>query len=162
MTDEEEKKVETGVTDATYASMLGEAIKSKDAEIESLKEQQAKRVKELTDMIVNGQEAEENAKQVEVVKSRKELYEEYQKLGTDTSNYDFWSKFIELRDATIRENGKDPCVTGNFGTGPNGAVQPAYGEPEAVEGAMDEIKELLEDCNGDKELFRVKFAQKFR
>lgn len=156
---EEEKNLdnESGVTEETYASMLSEAIKSKDAEIAALKKAQAARVQELTDMVLNGTSTETEEKpEVEVCETRKELYKKYRE-NKFNSNLEYWENFLNLRDATIREYGKDPCVTGNYGRDANGnVVEPEYGEAEGIAEQLDLIKQIIEESEGDPRVFDLK------
>ena len=156
---EEEKNLnnESGVTEETYASMLSEAIKSKDAEIAALKKAQAARVQELTDMVLNGTSTETEEKtDVEVLESRKELYKKYRE-NDFNSNLEYWENFLNLRDATIREYGKDPCVTGNYGVDVEGNhVDSAYGEAEAIDKQLGLIRQFIEESEGDPTVFDLK------
>lgn len=152
---DEENNV-TGVTEDTYASMLGEAIKSKDAEIAALKAAQATRVKELTDMVLNGGSAEPEEKPAEDHKSRQECLKAYRE-NKFNSDLEYWENFLDLRDATIREFGKDPCVTGSYGHDKDGnVVEPEYGEAEEVAAEMDTIRSIVEECKGQPELFSIR------
>lgn len=157
MTEEEKLNHDPGVTEETYASMLSEAIKSKDAEIAALKSAQAARVKELTELVLNGGEAaDEDTTKVEVVDSRADLYKKYRE-NKFNSNLEYWENFLNLRDATIREYGKDPCVTGNYGVDVEGNhVEAAYGEAEAIDEQLGLIKQFIEESEGDPAVFDLK------
>lgn len=167
MPTEEEKKAEQGNQEnekssgMDFASILKEALAKKDAQFEKEKGELQQAVKDLTLQVVNGR-TEEDPKEQETLPTRDECAKKLSAVTPETSNLTYWTNFIETRDATIRETGKDPCLTGQFSTGPNGQVQPAFGEAEEVNKTMTAIKELIAECDGDDELFKVKFAQMFR
>ena len=67
---------------------------------------------------------------------------------------DYWTNFLNLREATIKEYGKDPCVTGNYGLTPEGdKVEPTYGEQEAIQEMCDTIKDMIEESQNDPAIF---------
>ena len=110
--------------------------------------------KRLLDAVINGQTVESESEPVELP-SRLELYKKFKENNFST-DLDYWSNIVELRDATIREYGADPCVTGNFGVGPDGQrVDPEYGEAEQTAEGFETIKEMIKQANGNPTTFRL-------
>lgn len=150
MTDEENV---TGVTEDTYASMLSEAIKSKDAEIASLKKAQADRVQELTNLVLSGGH-EENDAPVEELPTRLECYKKFKE--NKGSDLDTWKNIIDLRAATIREYGRDPMVTGNYGVDTDGnRLTPDANEEQSVIDQLTIMQEIIEASHNDPQLFNT-------
>lgn len=110
--------------------------------------------KKLLDALVNGSDIETEAKSP-ALESRLEYYKKYKenKFNTDL---DYWTNFLNLREATIKEYGKDPCVTGNYGLTPEGEkVEPAYGEAEAIQEVCDTIQDIIDESQGDAAVFET-------
>lgn len=103
--------------------------------------------KRLLEAVVNGQQlAEEKA---EPLASRLEYYKKFKenKFATDMETM---QNLVNLRKATIREYGLDPCVTGNFGLTPEGGrIEPTYGEAETIAEQFDIIEDILKEANGN-------------
>lgn len=107
--------------------------------------------KKLVDALVNGEEIE--TEQEEELKPRLDYYKAYKenKFNTDL---EYWTNFLNLREATIKEYGKDPCVTGNYGLSPEGErVEPAYGEQETIDQQLGVIKDMIAEADGDPTVF---------
>lgn len=107
--------------------------------------------KKLVDALVNGEEIE--TEQEEELKPRLDYYKAYKenKFNTDL---EYWTNFLNLREATIKEYGKDPCVTGNYGLSPEGErVEPAYGEAETIDQQLGIIKDMIAEADGDPTVF---------
>ena len=84
-----------------------------------------------------------------------EYYKKYKenKFATDL---EYWENFINLRKATIKEYGADPCVTGNYGLTPDGGrVDPAYGEQETIDDQISRIEEFIKEANGNSLVFET-------
>lgn len=111
--------------------------------------------KTLRDQILNGgfaasdKEGEKEPK----VRELKEITPEFMKMNRETTNLEYWTKFMETRDAYIAKYGIDPCVT--HGISPSGPVTPDYGEEEAVAANMEVIRNLTIQFKGDPEGFRL-------
>lgn len=115
--------------------------------------------KRLLDAVINGTPTSDEPKQDENVPTRMECYEKYIK-NNFSSDLDYWKNIVALRDATIREYGKDPCVTGNFGVTPTGdKVAAEYGEAESVENEFNTIKDIIEESNNDPATFELLMRQ---
>lgn len=152
----ETKTVATGVTDDTYASLLSEALNSKDAEIRALKEAQARQTKELTDMIVNRRPAEVEDKQ-EVVLTDKEIQEIRNDLFSEDSeltNLDYVTKALELRQAILDKEGKDIFV----GRGSN--FEPTQDDYYRAENTAQIMKECVEYAQGNSEAFTTELMRR--
>jgi len=103
--------------------------------------------KRLLDAVVNGQQLAEE--QAEPLASRLEYYKKFKenKFSTDMETM---QNLVNLRKATIREYGLDPCVTGNFGLTPEGGrIEPTYGEAETIAEQFDIIEDILKEANGN-------------
>ena len=108
--------------------------------------------KKLIDSIVNGQDEIDQEKEPELG-SRLEYYKKY-KENKFNSNLEYWDNLVKLRKATIAEYGADPTVTGNYGLTPEGQkVEPAYGEPEAMEKSFEIIENMINEADGDPKVF---------
>ena len=110
--------------------------------------------KKLLDAIVNGQDVSTPNQEPELG-SRDEYYKAYKenKFKTDL---DYWKNMVNLRKATIAEYGADPCVTGSFGTDPEGnRVEPEYGEAEAIAEQFDTIEQIIEESGNNPAIFET-------
>ena len=108
--------------------------------------------KQLIESIVNGQQDEAQEETPEIG-SRLDYYRKY-KENKFNSNLEYWDNLIKLRKATIAEYGADPTVTGNYGLTPEGEkVEPAVGEPEAMEKAFEIIENMIKEADGDPRYF---------
>lgn len=117
--------------------------------------------KRLLDAVINGQTVEAESEPV-VYPSRSECLKKYKENNFST-DLDYWKNFLELRNATIREYGKDPLVTGNYGVSPSGEhIEAEYGEAEAMENLCDNIQALIDECEGDPTLFRLKMQSSMK
>lgn len=155
MADEEIKRNEETVVDNTdYIAAIKE-LKENSVEkgkYDTLKAEN----KKLLDALVNGSDIDTESSQPEL-KSRLEYYKAYKenKFNTDL---DYWTNFLNLREATIKEYGKDPLVTGNYGLTPEGEkVEPAYGEQEAMDNLCNGIAQMIDEADGDPNVFRILF-----
>ena len=110
--------------------------------------------KKLLEALVNGQQVEvqpEGSK----LESRDTYYKKY-KENNFPNDLEYWDNFLKLREATIKEYGQDPCVTGSYGLTPEGVKQdPAYGEAETIEEQMDIIKGFIEESEGNPIVFET-------
>lgn len=106
--------------------------------------------KKLMERIINGREAPKEDKAEESKYRDTEVLKNII-CNDESTNLDYWTAFTELRDKIIDEEGYDPCVTG--GIGPEGVVNPEYGEAEMVEEQMKIIKECIAIANGDNQVF---------
>ena len=103
--------------------------------------------KRLLEAVVNGQQLAEEQEQP--LASRLEYYKKFKenKFSTDMETM---QNLVNLRKATIREYGLDPCVTGNFGLTPEGGkIEPTYGEAETIAEQFDIIEDILKEANGN-------------
>ncbi len=145
-----EKRIEEEVVDnANYIDAIKE-IKQNSVSKEKYDALVAEN-KKLVDALVNGEEIE--TEQEEELKPRLDYYKAYKenKFNTDL---DYWTNFLNLREATIKEYGKDPCVTGNYGLSPEGErVEPAYGEAETIDQQLGVIKDMIAEADGDPTVF---------
>lgn len=77
-----------------------------------------------------------------------------------SSNLEFWKNFLDLREATIVEYGKDPIVTGSYNKDTEGhSVEASYGEEDAMVEQMDIIKNCIDNSNNDPETFNLLMRQ---
>ena len=107
--------------------------------------------KKLVDALVNGEEIE--TEQEDELKPRLEYYKAYKENEFNT-DLEYWTNFLNLREATIKEYGKDPCVTGNYGLTPEGErIEPAYGEAETIDQQLGVIKDMISEADGDPTVF---------
>lgn len=117
--------------------------------------------KRLLDSLVNGQTIEKPSESIELP-TRLDCYKKY-KENNFNSDLDYWKNIVELREATIREYGKDPCVSGNFGVTPDGeTIPPSYGEKEEIEGMFETIKEAINESDGNPAVFRQIMTQFYK
>ena len=107
--------------------------------------------KKLLDALVNGEEIETDSEAE--LKPRLDYYKAYKENQFNT-DLEYWTNFLNLREATIKEYGKDPCVTGSYGLTPEGErVEPAYGEQETIDQQLGLIKDMIEESQGDATVF---------
>ena len=110
--------------------------------------------KELLDALIDGKELSiENSEPQ--LGSRLEYYKKYKenKFKTDL---EYWENMVNLRKATIKEYGADPCVTGNYGLTPEGErLEPSYGEAEAIAQQFDTIEEMIKEADGNALVFET-------
>lgn len=107
--------------------------------------------KKLLEALASGQQIDTGTE--DELGSREEYLKAY-KNNKFANDLEYWENFLNLRKATIAEYGKDPCVTGNYGLTPEGdRVEPAYGEEEAIQEAMDTIEGFIEEAQGDAAIF---------
>ena len=151
MEDIKERSEEEVVDNTDYITAIKELKQNsvEKAKYDSLKAEN----KKLLDAIVNGQEAHE-APQEEQIGARLDYYKDYNK-NIFKTDLDYWDNLVKLRKATIKETGKDPCVTGQFGAKtPSGEIiRPSYGEEEMVKSQFDTIEKMLEEADGNAEYF---------
>lgn len=105
--------------------------------------------KKLLDTVINGQLPPEETEPTPKYRDTKVLKSII--ANENSSNLDYWTAFLELRDKVIDECGYDPVVSG--GIGPNGAVEPEYGEREGMAEQMEIIRECIKIANGDNQVF---------
>ena len=155
MADELEKRNEETVVDNTdYIAAIKELKENSvdKGKYDTLKAEN----KKLLDALVNGSDIDTQSSQPELG-TRLEYYKAYKenKFNTDL---DYWTNFLNLREATIKEYGRDPLVTGNYGLTPEGEkVEPAYGEAEAMDNLCNGIAQMIDEADGDPNVFRVLF-----
>lgn len=143
MENEKQLTNESGVTEENYASMLSEAINSKDAEIRALKEAQARTVKDLTDKIVNGQFESEQpvVEKADIAALRKDLF------TTDNNNLQYVEKALKLRSALIEDGQPDPFLP--YGN----KIAPNEDDFKAAEKVAKVLQECVDYAEGDSQLF---------
>lgn len=152
----EEKEIKESETTTVqdYASMLADVKSGYEAKLAKMDAEHKAEVKKMTDLVVNGQKpAPVTPEKVEDLPTRKDCYLKYKK-NEATTNLEYWKTQLELRDATIREYGRDPWVTGSFGTLAPGMTLPDNPtEPEAMKRMADTIKAIIEESDGDPAKF---------
>lgn len=143
MENEQKLTNESGVNEENYASMLSEAINSKDAEIRALKEAQARTVKDLTDKIVNGQFESEQpvVEKADIAALRKDLF------TTDNNNLQYVEKALKLRSALIEDGQPDPFLP--YGN----KIAPNEDDFKAAEKVAKVLQECVDYAEGDSQLF---------
>lgn len=143
MENEKQLTNESGVNEENYASMLSEAINSKDAEIRALKEAQARTVKDLTDKIVNGQFESEQpvVEKADIAALRKDLF------NTDNNNLQYVEKALKLRSALIEDGQPDPFLP--YGN----KIAPNEDDFKAAEKVAKVLQECVDYAEGDSQLF---------
>lgn len=151
MENQDEKRVEENVDNTDYIAAIKELKQNSvpKSEADALKAEN----KKLLDALVNGEELEANSG--EQLGSRLDYYKAYKenKFSTDL---EYWTNFINLRKATIKEYGADPCVTGSFGLTPEGGrISPAYGEEETINEQLDMIEDFITQANGNSLVFET-------
>ncbi len=149
---EKEKRNEEVVVDNTdYIAAIEELKKnsvSKD-QYDAL----AAREKKLLEAVVNGQEI--STSKQESLEPRLEYYKKY-KENKFSNDLDYWTNMVNLRKATIKEYGADPCVTGNYGLTPDGGrIEPSYGEAETIQEQFDIIEGFIDEAKGNPLVFET-------
>lgn len=152
MENQDEKRVEEKVDNTDYIAAIKELKQNSvpKSEADALKAEN----KKLLDALVNGEEIETGTGGEELG-SRLDYYKLYKenKFSTDL---EYWTNFLNLRKATIKEYGADPCVTGSFGLTPEGGrVQPAYGEQETIDEQLSMIEDFVNQANGNSLVFET-------
>lgn len=110
--------------------------------------------KKLLEALVNGQEVEAQ-NEASKLESRDYYYKKY-KENNFTSDLEYWDNFLNLRKATIKEYGADPCVTGSYGLTPEGnKLESSYGEAETIEEQMKIIEDFIEESEGNPIVFET-------
>jgi len=143
-------------TNTDYIAAL-EAIKKNSVRKEDFDSLKADRDR-LLQAVVNGQEIALEREQADL-KPREEYYKAYtdNKFKTDL---EFWQNFVNLRKATIKEYGSDPCVTGSYGFTPDGTkLDAAYGEAETIQEQMDLIEDMIDQADGNPFVFKTLMSQ---
>ena len=98
----------------------------------------------------------------EELPSRAECLKKY-RANNFSNDLEYWKNICDLRDATIREYGKDPTVTGSYGVTPSGdTLDPAYGEAEEMEEQFNTIKAIIKEADGSPEQFKILLADAVR
>ena len=149
----ENKRDEEMVVDNTDYLATIEAIQKNSVNKEKY-DALAEDHKKLLQAVANGQEIALERSQSDL-KSRDEYLQKYvdNKFSNDL---EFWDNFINLRKATIKEFGSDPCVTGSYGFTPDGVkLDAAYGEPETIAEQMDLIEDMVKEADGNPFLFKT-------
>lgn len=150
MQDENKRSEETVVDNTDYITAIKE-LKENSVSKDKYDALMAER-KQLIDSIVNGQPEIDQDEEPEL-ESRLYYYKKY-KENKFNSNLEYWDNLVKLRKATIAEYGADPTVTGNYGLTPDGQkVDPAYGEPEAMEHSFEVIENMINEAAGDPKVF---------
>ena len=150
MQDESKRSEETVVDNTDYITAIKE-LKENSVSKDKYDALMAER-KQLIDSIVNGQPESDQEEEPEL-ESRLYYYKKY-KENKFNSNLEYWDNLVKLRKATIAEYGADPTVTGNYGLTPDGQkVDPAYGEPEAMEHSFEVIENMINEADGDPKVF---------
>ncbi len=150
MQDENKRSEETVVDNTDYITAIKE-LKENSVSKDKYDALMAER-KQLIDSIVNGQPEIDQEEEPEL-ESRLYYYKKY-KENKFNSNLEYWDNLVKLRKATIAEYGADPTVTGNYGLTPDGQkVDPAYGEPEAMEHSFEVIENMINEADGDPKVF---------
>lgn len=147
----ENMRVEEKVDNTDYIAAIKELKQNSvpKSEADALKAEN----KKLLDALVNGEEIEANSG--EQLGSRLDYYKAYKenKFSTDL---EYWTNFLNLRKATIKEYGADPCVTGSFGLTPEGGrVEPSYGEQETIDEQLNMIEDFITQANGNSLVFET-------
>jgi len=149
---------DTGVTGDNYASMLSEAINSKDAEIRAIKEAQARQIKDLTTLIVNQRSVDSSDEdKQEVIPSSEEIQKLRVELFADDkehSNLEYVTKALELREAILKKEGRDIFV----GRGSN--FEPTQEDYYRAENTAEIFKECVEYAQGDSEAFTTELMRR--
>jgi len=113
--------------------------------------------RKLLQAVVNGQRIEAQNEEPDL-ESREVYYKKY-KENKFKNDLDYWENFLNLRKATIKELGSDPCVTGSYGFTPDGTkLDAAYGEAETIAEQMDIMQELVDESEGNPFLFKSLLA----
>lgn len=103
--------------------------------------------KKLLEAVVNGQQLAEEKE--EPLASRLEYYKKFKENNFST-DMETMQNLVNLRKATIKEYGLDPCVTGNYGLTPEGGkLEPTYGEAETIAEQFDIIEDILKEADGN-------------
>ena len=148
----ETKRIEEGVVDNTDYIAAIEELKKNSVSKEKY-DALAAREKKLLEAVVAGQEI--STSKQEDLEPRIEYYKKYKKNDFST-DLDYWTNMVNLRKATIKEYGADPCVTGSFGLTPEGSrIQPEYGEPETIAKQFEIIEDFIEQANGNSLVFET-------
>lgn len=150
MQEDNKRSEETVVDNTDYITAIKE-LKENSVSKDKYDALMAER-KQLIDSIVNGQPEIDQEEEPEL-ESRLYYYKKY-KENKFNSNLEYWDNLVKLRKATIAEYGADPTVTGNYGLTPDGQkVDPAYGEPEAMEHSFEVIENMINEADGDPKVF---------
>lgn len=153
MNELENKRNEEMVVDNTDYLATIEAIQKNSVNKEKY-DALAEEHKKLLQAVANGQ-------QIELEKSQSDLQprEVYLKAYNEnkfSNDLEFWDNFINLRKATMKEFGSDPCVTGSYGFTPDGTkISAAYGEEETIAEQMDLIEDMVKEADGNPFLFKT-------
>lgn len=153
MNELENKRNEEMVVDNTDYLATIEAIQKNSVNKEKY-DALAEEHKKLLQAVANGQ-------QIELEKSQSDLQprEVYLKAYNEnkfSNDLEFWDNFINLRKATMKEFGSDPCVTGSYGFTPDGTkISAAYGEEETIADQMDLIEDMVKEADGNPFLFKT-------
>lgn len=109
--------------------------------------------KKLLEAMINGSDLQSQSN--EQLDSRLEYYKKY-KENKFNNDLEYWENFLNLRKATMKEYGADPCVTGNYGLTPEGGrANAAYGEAETVQEQMEMIEDFVKEANGNPLIFET-------
>ena len=139
----EEDVTNTDVVDALKDLQENSVSKEK---YEALEADYNAEKKKWIDAFVNGRLEDDSETKLE---SRLELYKKF-KDNNFATDLDTMTNLINLRKATIKEYGLDPCVTGNFGLTPEGGkLDPAYGEAETIAAQFDLLEDIVKEANGN-------------
>lgn len=160
MIDEKElQQSEKSVAETDYASMLLDTKNQYEAKMRENEAQHAKTVADLTAMVINGQPVA-TSEPVEEPRPLEELSKDLSKAVEKGITMDIFEKALALRDAVLKETGEDISLP--HGVGPNGPVQPEYGQAEAMNEQWDIVRQLLEVANGDPAVFLTELNKIYR
>lgn len=150
---EDNKRIEEEVVDNTDYIEAIKDLKQNSVAKEKYDTLRAEN-KKLLDAIVNGQDVSIPT-QEEQLGSRLEYYKAYKENNFKT-DLDYWKNMVNLRKATIKEYGADPCVTGNYGLTPDGnRIEPEYGEAEAIAETFDTIEQIIDESENNPAVFET-------
>ena len=118
--------------------------------------------RKLLNSLANGDYSSQKEEVKEELPTRIECLKKY-RANNFSNDLEYWKNICDLRDATIREYGKDPTVTGAYGVTPEGdKLDPAYGEVEEMEAQFNTIKAIINEANGSPEQFKILLADAVR
>lgn len=149
----ENKRNEEMVVDNTDYLATIEAIQKNSVNKEKY-DALAEEHKKLLQAVANGQQIELENSQPDL--QQREVYLKAYNENKFSNDLEFWDNFINLRKATIKEFGSDPCVTGSYGFTPDGdKISATYGEEETIADQMDLIEGMVKEADGNPFLFKT-------
>lgn len=149
----ETKRNEEMVVDNTDYLATIEAIQKNSVNKEKY-DALAEEHKKLLQAVANGQQIELENSQPDL--QPREVYLKAYAENKFSNDLEFWDNFINLRKATMKEFGSDPCVTGSYGFTPDGdKISATYGEEETIADQMDLIEGMVKEADGNPFLFKT-------